>query len=165
MGGDSCVPDKMENVADGTRLVCLRFDGALKCLPYSNEFKTAAGPHFFHVIHNYQTRVCCLCCEKDHLKDCPKFCCFRCGEQGHYAKEYQHRVSKCKIYHNKMGECICLASEDKNVKETDYVYDNVSVIANGKLNADENLPEPIEVLLLDFENDVIYMWRWSKAQS
>lgn len=61
------------NVADGTRLVRVRFDGPVKSLPYSTKFETATGPQFFRVIHNYQTKVCQLCREEDHeLKACPK---------------------------------------------------------------------------------------------
>uniref|UniRef100_A0A8C9ZTV3 CCHC-type domain-containing protein n=1 Tax=Sander lucioperca TaxID=283035 RepID=A0A8C9ZTV3_SANLU len=92
------------NVADGTRLVRVRFDGPVKSLPYSTKFETATGPQYFRVIHNYQKRVCRLCREEDHeMKDCPKFKCFRCNQQGHYAKSCQAAVK----------ECICLESEDE----------------------------------------------------
>lgn len=48
-----------------------------------------------------------------------------------------------------MGECICLASEDEIV--TDNVNVNESAVAHGKLNADNNPPEPTEDLLIDIE--------------
>lgn len=141
------------NVADGTRLVRVRFDGTIKSLPYSTKFETAAGPQFFRVIHNYQTRVCRLCREEDHLlKECPKFRCFRCNEQGHYIKDCRQKVSKCNVCHNKMGECICLTSEDESVNDNDNV--NNSVITQGKGSAGNKLPEHTEDVLLDIDTVV-----------
>ncbi|KAK7879086.1 hypothetical protein WMY93_034135 [Mugilogobius chulae] len=96
-------------VADGTRYVKVRFTDAVRSLPYSVRFDTAAGPEYFRVIHDRQVRVCRGCLQPDHiLRECPDFLCRNCGEQGHYARECDRpRAQKCRDCRMFRHLCIC----------------------------------------------------------
>lgn len=110
------------HVADGTRFLRVKFTDRVQSLPYSARFLTALGPEFFRVVHDRQARVCRLCLQPGHiLKACPEFWCFRCREQGHYARECGQRPEsrrvegragpKCNICANTLPECVCNASD------------------------------------------------------
>ena len=76
------------DIADGTRYLKVRFTDIVKSLPYSTKFETAGGSEHFRVIHDRQVKVCRLCIQPGHIvRDCPDFTCFKCGKQGHYARE------------------------------------------------------------------------------
>uniref|UniRef100_A0A8D3EEX0 CCHC-type domain-containing protein n=1 Tax=Scophthalmus maximus TaxID=52904 RepID=A0A8D3EEX0_SCOMX len=76
------------DVADGTRFLKVKFTEQVRSLPYSTKFNTVGGPEYFRVIHDRQEKVCRLCIQPGHiLKECPSFICYRCGGQGHYARE------------------------------------------------------------------------------
>ncbi|KAK7939093.1 hypothetical protein WMY93_002419 [Mugilogobius chulae] len=106
-------------VADGTRFVKVRFTDAVRSLPYSVRFDTAAGPEYFRVIHNQQVRVCRGCLQPDHiLRECPDFLCRNCGEQGHYARECDRpRAQKCRDC--RMFRHLCICEDDGGSQEVE----------------------------------------------
>lgn len=75
-------------VVDGTRFCKVKFTEKVTSLPYSTRIETLEGAEYFRVIHDKQVRVCRMCIQPGHIvKDCPEFKCFKCGNQGHYARE------------------------------------------------------------------------------
>lgn len=106
------------NVADGTRIVRVRFPGTVKSLPYSAKFDTVQGAEYFRVLHNHQVKVCRLCMSPDHImKDCPQFTCRRCNEQGHYVRDCVLGESRCGVCLNNRARCICQVSESENTDD------------------------------------------------
>ena len=76
------------DIVEGTRFVKVRFTQEVRSLPYSVKFETLMGTEHFRVIHDKQVKVCRLCIRPGHIiRDCPEFTCFKCGGQGHYARE------------------------------------------------------------------------------
>ena len=101
-------------IADGTRLVRVRFTDSVQSLPYSAKFLTASGHQFFRVIHDRQVRVCRQCLQAGHLmRECPDFLCLKCGQQGHYARECSTVRGKCKVCLQPAGTCVCRGSESE----------------------------------------------------
>lgn len=89
------------------------------------------------------------------MVDCPKFVCFRCREQGHYAKNGQAAVSKCKICMNKMSECICLSREDESDGENDKNKDknvNNNDVNSENVNEEQDKSQPDSPISEEFEN-------------
>ena len=76
------------DIYDGTRFLKVQFSDNVSSLPYSTKFETLEGVEFFRVLHDHQLQVCRLCIQPGHmLKDCSEFKCFKCGENGHYARD------------------------------------------------------------------------------
>jgi len=73
-------------VVDGTRFLRVKFPQEIVTLPYNVKFDTEEGPKFIRVIHDNQLKTCRICASTDHeKKDCPKYICRDCLEQGHFA--------------------------------------------------------------------------------
>lgn len=73
-------------VAEGTRFLRVKFRQDIVTLPYNVKFDTEEGPKYFRVIHGDQLKTCRICASTDHeKKDCPKYTCRDCLEQGHFA--------------------------------------------------------------------------------
>lgn len=141
------------HVADGSRLVKVRFNDHVQSLPYSIPFTMALCPEYFRVIHDRQMRVCRLCLQPGHiLHDCPDFSCHRCGIQGHYAREcpqqhpqQQWRNQKCEICYNghvrTVAMCVCNYSEGDSRSadlHVSAVSSRVSLKWDWEVDSDEN---------------------------
>lgn len=101
-------------IADGTRIVRVKFNQQVQSLPYSAKFNTALGAEYFRVIHDKQVKVCRICMQPGHiLRECPEFMCHKCGVQGHYARECGHKESKCIMCYNLESKCVCNRSENE----------------------------------------------------
>ncbi|KAG7459114.1 Gag poly [Solea senegalensis] len=108
------------NIADWTRYLKVKFNQTVQSLPYSARFMTATGPEYFRVIHDRQVKGCRMCIQPGHiLRDCPEFCCHRCGVQGHYARACIKTVRRCELCHNNKENCICNDSYSESNNESD----------------------------------------------
>lgn len=98
------------DIADGTRMLKVRFTDTVKSLPYSTRFITLEGAEYFRVIHDRQVKVCRLCIQPGHiLMDCPDFRCYICGGQGHYARQ----CGRCRGCKARKENCTCHPPEEE----------------------------------------------------
>lgn len=101
------------DIADGTRILRVKFTDTVKSLPYSTKFETSVGTEHFRVIHDRQVKVCRLCIQPGHIvRDCPNFKCFKCNKQGHYARECSE--GNCGVCKMKTELCVCTTADDEN---------------------------------------------------
>jgi len=109
---------KGSNVADGTRIVKVKFPKQIVSLSYLMKFNTAYGPQLFRVIHNDQTKVCALCYSQSHLMaECDQFVCFRCEGQGHVKRQCTAaRCDNCNMFPKR---CECSDNYEENDSDND----------------------------------------------
>lgn len=125
-------------MVDGTRYCKVKFTDTVQSLPYSTKFEILEGGEYFRVIHDKQVRVCRLCIQHGHiLKDCPDFRCFKCENQGHYAREcvgVRDRAvcGGCRL---RAGECNC--GEVLAVERSQELIDEAAVSPQGEENGRE----------------------------
>lgn len=108
---------KGTNVADGTRIVKVKFPKNIPSLSYLMKFDTVFGSQLFRVIHNDQAKVCALCYSQDHLMiDCEQYTCYKCEGRGHMKK--QCTATKCVNCGLFPKRCQC--SEDDEDESDDF---------------------------------------------
>lgn len=95
----------------------MKFPKEVASFPYSTRFETAEGTQHFRIIHNRQVKTCQLGMNPDHiLKDCPEFQCYKCEQQGHFARDC--RAVKCPDCQEILDKCQCwMGGESKQEEE------------------------------------------------
>lgn len=64
------------------------------------------GTQYFRIIHSQQVKTCRLCMSPKHiLKYCPEFACYKCEEQGHFARGC--KAVKCPDCFKTFNKCEC----------------------------------------------------------
>lgn len=130
-GVEVCSPVKRHtykgtSVADGTRLVKVKFPPNMVSLPYVMSFDTLEGKRYFRVVHNNQVYVCGKCFSPDHgTKTCPEIECYRCREFGHMKSDC--KTVKCIGCLKFPQMCLCEDLVDNDEISSDDKVENQTI--------------------------------------